>query len=242
MGNAASAPAHVLCHTTPQQSRPQGPPRLRPRARLALCHSNTTLHSNSYRDFLTSERRIQPTAPVTPAPNGKPARPPLAHTLSSNSAAGTTGTPVTTPGSDAKGPTLRPNRKFIDLPGLNTFAAPAVVALLPRGWLAREGRGSGSTTNGNGSISVNVNINGGYARGGVRRPRRGPPPSRYPNGRTGTGMGRRQRRGMGSTCGRGLRGGRRTRGRRGRGRGGECFFSFLPFAFAFPCYFLAGPA
>ncbi|KAJ7681455.1 hypothetical protein B0H14DRAFT_3535740 [Mycena olivaceomarginata] len=81
-----------------------------------------------------------PTAPVTPAPNGKPPRPhartparphartprpPLAHTLSSNSnsnsAAGTTRTPVTTPGSDANGPL---NRKSVDLPGLNTFAPP----------------------------------------------------------------------------------------------------------------------
>ncbi|KAJ7895544.1 hypothetical protein B0H14DRAFT_3628097 [Mycena olivaceomarginata] len=35
------------------------------------------------------------------------------------------GTPVTTPGSDANGPTLRPNRKSIDLPGLNTFAPRA---------------------------------------------------------------------------------------------------------------------
>ncbi|KAJ7827460.1 hypothetical protein B0H14DRAFT_2595187 [Mycena olivaceomarginata] len=176
-------------HTTPQQSRPQGPPRLRPRARLAPCHSDTILHSDSYRDFPTSDRRIQPHRTShpnaeweTPTPALPHTRTPLAHTLSSNSnsnsAAGTTRTPVTTPGSDANGPTLRLNRKSVDLPGLNTFAPPPPRPRRRRappagGGLAREGRGSGSTTNGNGSISVNVNINDGHARG-----RGGTPPPR----------------------------------------------------------------
>ncbi|KAJ7866032.1 hypothetical protein B0H14DRAFT_2573584 [Mycena olivaceomarginata] len=79
----------------------ESPARTAPPLPSTLCRSNTTLHSNSDEWETRTPRPSHTPSPPTPTWGG---------------------TPVTTPGSDANGPTLRPNRKSIDLPGLNTFA------------------------------------------------------------------------------------------------------------------------
>ncbi|KAJ7857915.1 hypothetical protein B0H14DRAFT_3637419 [Mycena olivaceomarginata] len=86
----------VLCGVIEEES----PARTAPPLPSTLCRSNTTLHSNS------DERETRTPAPPTPSPPTPTWG----------------GHPVTTPGSDANGPTLHPNCKSIDLPGLNTFA------------------------------------------------------------------------------------------------------------------------
>ncbi|KAJ7143593.1 hypothetical protein C8R43DRAFT_1130663 [Mycena crocata] len=157
MGNAPSAP--------PAQHSPTSP---------RVSQSTPTQNKNHF------PRREAPPSPTATRTSTKPPPAPVTPTTKStpttSTTTATTSTTRTPPPSDAgtASPSLRPNRKSIDLPGLNTFApAPAALPhsrlgsrIVERGrqWAHRAGAGHPSHHNANGSY---VNGNGAHHGGGV---------------------------------------------------------------------------
>ncbi|KAF7348223.1 SNF1 kinase complex beta-subunit [Mycena sanguinolenta] len=181
MGNAASAQQHHHI-----QSQPPATPR-----KSTSTHPNGSTHSHSP-SHSTSKS----------SPNASPTTPTNKHTTTTTTtttANNTTSNPTTpansssASGNNSSTPTLRPNRKSIDLPGLNTFASPSPAGAAPgrsrgsrtgskmgmvergRTWLHARERSSNHHNSSNAHTNGHVNgygVGGGSGRGRGHTPPR----------------------------------------------------------------------